>query len=513
MSIYHKRILSAVTAVTLFAAVLCVTAFTGTAFASSEPSISQNSAAVEKGKTVKITVKSPNAKVKWKTSDKNIAYVKSVKGKNDRIAVVKAGKKAGVCKVTAKVGNRKLTCRVIRLSASAKDLTATVKAEKAERLGAGSKFKRAAADFSFELLRKTVEADSEKGKSVNTLISPDSIQSALMMAENGAKGKTLTEMQDVLSGGINADDYNKYLYSMNRRLTSSGSIRYSVANSIWTRTGGIKIKKSFLKKNKTYHDAQIFSARFNSKTVNDMNNWVSANTEGMIKKIISRLDPDDQVVLINAIAFIGNWEEKFPDPVKRTFTTDSGTAKKTSTLCQIDHMDYMQVNGGKGFVKYYRGREIAFVGLLPPEGVSADEYLEGLSGKEFISAWKSKTNKRLDVTVPQFKYDYDASMTGPLKKMGMTKAFSEKANFTGMFVKSLTTPGMHIDDVIHKTHIELDKNGTKAAAATAVIMKASSAYIEEEVIEVHLDRPFVYALVDAKTGVPLFTGIFRNTTN
>ncbi|MDO5138663.1 MAG: serpin family protein [Oscillospiraceae bacterium] len=471
--------------------------------------ISQSSAVVENGKTVKLTVKKPDAKVRWKTSNEDIAYVKTVKGKKGQTAVIKAGKKAGVCKITAKVGNKKLTCRVIRLSNSTKDLTATVKADEADRLGASSKFKRSAADFSFELLRKTVETDAAKGKTVNTLISPDSILSALVMTENGAKGKTLTEMQDVLSGGISVDDYNKYLSGMNHRLTSSKNVRYSVANSIWTRNKGIKIRKNFLKKNKTYHNAQVLKAPFNNKTVQDMNNWVSGNTEGMIKKIIDQLDPNDKVVLINAIAFIGNWEEKFSDPVKKDFTTDSGKTKKTDTLCQRERMEYLEVNGGKGFVKYYKGREIAFVGLLPPEGVSVNEYLDGLSGKKYMSAWKSKEYKPLDITVPEFKYDYDTSLKESLQKMGMKRAFSDTANFSGMFVKSSPEQELHIDDVLHKTHIELDKNGTKAAAVTAVIMKDASVIVDDEYIDVHLDRPFVYALVDAKTGIPLFTGIFR----
>ncbi len=503
-----RKLFSALIALVL-AVSLCA-AVSEPSYASSAPSVSRSSAVVAKGKTVKITVKNPDAKVKWKSSDKGVAYVKTTKGKKGQIAIVKAGKRAGVCKITAKVGTRKLTCRVVRLNASTKDVSDSVKAGKAENLGASAKFKNSAADFSFELLRNTVEADSEKGKSVNMLISPDSILSALVMTENGAKGETLREMQKALSGGISVSDYNRYLSGLNHRLTSSKSVKFSTANSIWARKGKIQLRKSFLKKNKTYHKAQVFEAAFNGKTVKDMNNWVLANTDGMIKQIISQLMPDDRVVLINAIAFTGSWEEKFSEPVKREFTPEGGSVKETNTLCERSPMEYMSVNGGKGFVKYYRGREIAFAGLLPPEGVSADEYLSGISGKEFISAWNSKKFATLDISVPQFKYDYDTSMRNPLYKMGMKKAFGNDANFSGMFVSSRTSPGIHIDDVIHKTHIELDMNGTKAAAATAVVMKASSIMHEEEVIEIHLDRPFIYALVDTKTGIPLFAGILRD---
>ena len=511
MKQYFKRVFSFLIAAAVLAASFCVAA-SAPVYASSGKGLSRSSAVIKTGGTIKLTVKQPASKVKWKTSDKSIAYVKSVKGKKKKAAVIKAGKYAGNCTITATVGKKKLKCKItteVKLSSSTKDLSSAIKAGKTDRLKADSRFSSSAADFSFELLRKTVAADSEKGKSENTLISPDSVLTALVMAENGAKGQTLSEMQNALSGGISAADYNRYLSGMNHRLTSSKNVRYHVANSIWTRSGGIKVRKGFLKKNKTYHNAKVFRAPFNEVTVKDMNKWVSGNTRGMIKQIISSLSADDQVVLINAIAFEGGWEEKFAEPRKETFTKDNGESVEADMLHQRDRMEYLTVNGGKGFVKYYGGRDIAFVGVLPPEGIKADEFLGELTGASFISAWNSKEIKMLDVSVPQFKYDYSASMVDPLKRMGMQKAFGNDADFTGMVIPTAALPGVHIDDVIHKTHIELDKDGTKAAAATAVVMKANSIIHEDEAIEVHLDRPFVYALVDAKTGIPLFTGIYR----
>lgn len=519
MDRYAKGSIRRILSVLVTVAVLTVSLFTAAyvpVSAASKPVLSDKSATITVGSEIKLTVKNPGKKVKWKSSNKKIAYVRSVKGKYGKTAVIKA-KKAGSCRITAKVGKKKLTCTIktekpVTLSKSTRDLTASVKAGEADALEANSKFTVSAADFSFDLLRKTVEADSAKGRSGNTLISPDSVLSALAMTENGAQGQTLLEMQNALSGGISVSDYNRYLYGLNSRLTSANTVKYSVANSIWIRSGAVKVKNGFLKTNKTYHKAQIFSAPFNRTTVNDMNKWVSGCTNGMIKQIISELTDADRIVLINAIAFEGSWEEKFGEPRRETFTPESGTAREADMLHQKDRMDLLTLNGGKGFVKYYSGRQIAFVGLLPPEGSSADKYLQGISGSDFVSAWNSRTARLLDISVPEFKYDYDASMADPLRKMGMVSAFSTSADFSGMIYPDLNTPGIHIDDVIHKTHIELDKNGTKAAAATAVIMKAGSVMREEDAIEVHLDRPFVYALVDTKTGIPLFAGILREAT-
>jgi len=508
---FRNKVTAAVLSAALFAAMVCAPSLTEPAFAASDKGLSVNSAVMRTGSTLKLKVKGAKKDVKWKTSDKKIATVKSVKGKYGQTAVIKAGKKAGKCRITVKYGKKKQTCtiRTIKLSKATKELTASVKAGKAKRAGGGTAFRKAAADFSFEILRQTAAQDAAEGKTVNTLVSPDSILTALVMVENGAKGKTLREMQDALSGGISVSDYNRYLSGLNYRLTSSKTVKYHVANSIWTRKGAVRLKKKFLKKNKTYHNAQIFSAPFSKATVKDMNRWVEGNTSGMIKKILSRLTKDDRVVLINAIAFEGRWTQEFSDPQKELFTTDKGASKKVDTLLQRDRMDYITVNGGKGFAKPYRGGKIAFVGLLPPEGSTVDEYLAGLKGSEFITAWKGRKSRLLDISVPEFKYDYSASMAVPLKRMGMRTAFTDSANLSGMIASSSPEKGIRIDDVLHKTHIELDKHGTKAAAATAVIAKSGCAPLKEEVTEIHLDRPFVYVLVDTKTGIPLFAGILR----
>lgn len=508
---FSKRVLSVILSAVIFAALIYIPVITGPAFASSDKGLSERNVVMRTGSTVKLKVNDPGKTVKWKTSDKKIARIKTVKGKYGQTAVIKAGKKAGKCKITVRYGKKKQVCtiRTIKLSKSTKELTASIKAGKADRANGGARFRKSAAEFSFEILRQTAAEDAAKGKSVNTLVSPDSILTALVMTENGAKGKTLKEMQNVLSGGISVSDYNRYLSKLNYRLTSSKYVKYHIANSIWSRKGEVRLKKKFLKKNKTYHNAQIFSAPFNKTTAGDMNRWVEGNTGGMIKKIIDRLTKDDKIVIINAIAFEGNWAQKFPDPRKDTFTTDRGVSKKVKTLHEKGWMDYLTVNGGKGFSKLYSGGNIAFVGLLPPEGSTVDEYLEGLKGKEFIAAWKARKSRLLDISVPEFKYDYSASMAAPLKRMGMKRLFSDNAQLSGMLASTSSAQGIHVDDVIHKTHIELDKNGTKAAAVTAVIAKSSSAPIKEEVTEVHLNRPFVYMLVDTKTGIPLFAGILR----
>lgn len=487
----------------------------GEVYAASSARLSGQYAALDADQTAVIKVKNASSRVKWSVSNRKLVTVVKTGGRKNQKVTVKAGKKKGFCTVKAKVGKKTLKCRVrctgrqLSLSSSTTELTKKIKGGYVTGRKSGSTFANSAADFSFSLLRSTAAFDHSASE--NILISPDSVMTALVMAENGAKGRTRSEIKNTVGKGISAADFNAYLSGMNQRLSASKGVEYNVANSIWIRKGRIRMKNSFLKKNRTYHNARIFKAPFSKTTVKDINKWVSVYTDKMVKKIVESLSPDDRVVLINAIAFEGKWADQFSDPQKEIFTRDNGSTQKARMLHQTKQMEYMTVDGGKGFVKYYEGSKIAFVGLLPPEGMDVNTYMSGITGREFIAAWKSKGYRRLDIKIPEFKYDYAASMVAPLKSMGIRTAFSGSADFSGMFVPTTSTRGLCIDEILHKTHIELDKNGTKAAAVTAIMMKASAAMPQDDpVTEVHLDRPFVYALVDCKTGIPLFLGVLKH---
>ena len=172
-------------------------------------------------------------------------------------------------------------------------------------------------------------------------------------------------------------------------------------------------------------------------------------------------------------------------------------------LNELGPCNYFKLNGAKCFERRYRGGEISFVGMLPPEGTAVDAFVQGMNGSDFTSAWKNRNRSYVKLTMPEFKYDYGTDLETVLQDMGMKKTFSMTADFSGM-----GEPSVMVDRVIHKTHIELDRNGTKAAAATAVIAKEGSVYIDDP-IEIRMDRPFVYALVDTRTGIPLFIGTVK----
>ncbi len=443
----------------------------------------------KKSKTIKVTGTSKS--VKWKVVGKKLVTI-TAKGKKKHTLVIKAKNKAGKCSVQARVGKKTLKCKVtVKLSGKvSKD-----------------KFVNAFDDTAFRLLK-----DVAKTSNGNILISPDSIITALTMTGNGAAGNTLKEMKSTF-GNLSFQKYNTYLYKLHKRIKEDKHISYHSANSIWYKAGNVTLADKFIETNKKYHNAEIKGVAFDQSTVQDINNWVSDNTKGMIPSIIDELKPPINLALINAIAFEGKWADQYTSTVKRTFTLGNGTKKKVPMLEGTEE-SYLTLKGGTGFIKPYEGGRLAFMGLLPPKGTSVDNYVKKLKGLDFANAYLNRktTNIKVETRMPEFKYDYNCSLKNTLERMGMKQAFSPgKANFSLMFVPS-SLQG-NIDKVIHKSHIELDKNGTKAAAVTAVLIKDISAIVPDKKIikkKVYLNRPFVYCIIDTKTGIPLFLGILRD---
>lgn len=554
----RKMFRNYVTALILIAFVVTGTVAVGAAaqpaFAAAKPALAAKKITMDAGMQATLRVKHPGKKIKWISDNPFLVEIIKTKGKFHQTAVLRAADKSGTCVIRAKAGKKLLKCTVtvnfdpnakieIRdISDTSVDLTKglsqgePVTADPAS--DEGKIFNEAAADFAVKLMQQTLSQEAAKaqaqgsgntGEPVNVLISPQSVMTALAMTGNGAANGTLSAMEKTLAGTaangqprLTEEQFDQYLSLMNKRLTSIDPqhVIYTEANSIWARKDYVDVKQSFLQKNKDRHNASFYEAPFDSQTVADINNWVYNNTRNMIDKIISELSEDCRMILINTIAFEGKWAEPFYDGQvddKGTFTTASGTKQDAVMLKGRMHSDakpYIQVAGGDGFVRNYVGGEIAFVGILPPEGTSVDKFVAGLSGQDFIKAWAERSDVYdVDMKLPEFKLDYFTSMTDPLKAMGMGVAFTDFADFSEMIIPTAQTEAAKISDVLHKTHIELDRNGTKAAAVTAVIVDKATSIgpgNPPPVKQVYLDKPFVYALVDTETGIPIFLGTMNS---
>ncbi len=369
------------------------------------------------------------------------------------------------------------------------------------------------------LLNKTLELGEDRTK--NYLISPTSIQMALGMTVNGTPKGSETEkvIMNVLMPGADADQetLSKEMASFSARMTGASDVSWNVANSIWVKDmPNINLRESFVTVNTNDYHAELFRAPFGQETIDAINAWVKTNTKEMIPEIIKEFPDDSVLALVNALAFEGEWmypyEEK--DILEDREFTNSDGSKSQVTYLSSSESGLMQLAGGMGFVRPYKGGEYTFVGLLPAEGQSAEDYLKTIvNGEEsFTEAYKNLDySGDLYVELPEFKTEFGTCMDDILVGLGMGPAYLNGGNpdFSQMLEDDSERLG--IGTVIHKTKIEVDRKGTKAAAATVVIMKDSSCPVEPELPTcIRLDRPFVYAVVDNETGVPIFLGV-QNT--
>ena len=345
------------------------------------------------------------------------------------------------------------------------------------------------------------------------MLSPLSLLYALGMTANGAAGETLVQMEDVLYGGISAEEANAYFLNYMQKVSDgAGGVSLDIANSIWfnSRNEHFVVRDTFLNTNRNYYGAGVFGRDFLApETVTEVNTWVSDNTDGMIPSVISELRESDLMLLINTVLFDGKWERTYGEEDIREmyFTAYDGTFSEAKMLCSEESMHF-SLGQGKGFVRPYAER-YSFVGILPDDGVDVYDYAASLTGDDLIDsvtdAMENPQGKDALVRIPEFTFDYDTEASDALISLGMTDAFSADADF-GRLGESEN--GMCIGSVIHKTRIELSRSGTKAAAVTAVLVTGSCAPIDyEPPVQIYLDRPFVFAITDNETGLPLFLGI------
>lgn len=354
-------------------------------------------------------------------------------------------------------------------------------------------------DFAIRLFKAT----NESGK--NTLISPLSVLCALSMTTNGADGQTLGQMETVL--GMSTDELNPYLYSYINSLPQGDKYKLNVANSIWfTDKEPFTVNKDFLQINADYYGADIYKSPFNNQTVSDINNWVKNKTDGMIPKVIDNISDDAVMFLVNALAFDAEWDNVYKETQisNGKFTKEDGT-KQDAEMMYCTENKYLEDEKATGFIKYYKDRKYAFVALLPNENVSVNEYINSLDGASLNALLKSAENSIVETAIPKFKTEYETRMSVPLINMGISDAFNpDLADFSKLGISS--TDNVFINEVIHKTFIQVDETGTKAGAVTVVEMNGATALPPNEIKQVYLDRPFIYMLIDCENNVPFFIG-------
>lgn len=337
----------------------------------------------------------------------------------------------------------------------------------------------------------------------SVLISPLSVAMALGMTANGAAGNTLTEMEQVL--GLPIETLNKYLCTLSGRLPAKEGKGVQLANGIWFReAGGFTPNQSFLQANADYYDAALRTAPFDRSTVRDINAFVSDNTKGMIPEILDEIPDSAMVYLVNALSFESKWAFPYKDYQvgKGDFTTESGEKQKTTFFYGTEYQ-YLENDMLTGFLRPYEGNEYAFAALLPREGLTVAECLSALTGESLHALLKEARQENVVTAIPQFEKEYTRELSGVLTDMGMGSAFDSSLSDLSAMGTMSDGSRLFISRVLHKTHIALTAEGTRAGAATMVEAEVGAAMPQNEV---YLNRPFLYLIVYTKTMTPVFMG-------
>lgn len=385
---------------------------------------------------------------------------------------------------------------------SATNLMAGVKSQAILDREPDDAFKAAYNDFAAKLFTASAAQDREN----NLLFSPLSAMIALAMTQNGAQGNTRAQMEALLGGTLSVKDLNATLHTWTNSLTTRKSVTLNTANSIWFKEDRLIPNQEFLQTTANHYDAQIYAAPFDEQTVNDVNLWIDQQTEGLIPKMLEELDPLTVMLLINTLYLDAQWSDPYRDTQLEDGVFHGVDGDATVQMMRSVESFYLSMEGAQGFRKQYEGG-FYFAAMLPDEDTDIDEFVASLTGEKLTAFLSNKTRADVHAKIPSFSYDCDLPLKDVLKPL-IPDAFDEKiADFSGLG-KTVDENNIYIADVKQKTTITLDKNGTTASAATVVEMAAPEGIPDElPVYHITLDRPFVYAIVDAYTNLPIFIGV------
>ena len=373
--------------------------------------------------------------------------------------------------------------------------------------------------FALELYNKLA------GQQGNLFLSPYSISTALAMVYAGAKGQTEEQMAKALEFPISADSNNNELKSHSiahfhytfgeiiKQLNASGEkggYELTVANALWGQKD-YKFLPDFLTLVKTNYDGNLEQVDFKTQTEEarkTINSWVENKTKDKIKELIKpgTLDSMTRLILTNAIYFKGKWESQFkPEQTQDApFTLLGGQNVNAPMMHQTGKFGYMETDILQALEMPYVNNDLSMVVLLPKKADGVKD-LEKELVSDNLTGWLARIHKReVQVFFPRFKMTSEFELAKVLGAMGMPDAFSGKADFSGM----TGNRDLFISAVIHKAYVEVNEEGTEAAAATGVTMKLTSIPTPSPVFRA--DHPFIFLIRDNQTGSILFLGRVAN---
>jgi serine protease inhibitor len=360
--------------------------------------------------------------------------------------------------------------------------------------------------FGLDIFQRVIASEPS---TKNVFISPTSISLALAMTLNGARNSTADSMEyalrlpDLTSTEINA----VYKSLIDGLSTVDEKVLLKIANSIWYRND-FTVEQDFITVNQDYYNSEVKSLDFGDPSSKDIiNGWVEDKTNGKIKDLLSQIDPSDVMYLINAIYFKGTWQIEFDKEKTKDapFYLSDGSQKTVPMMNMEDTLNYYSNDLFRAVELDYGRGNYSMVLMMPNLEKSTDDIVQALTPENW-NLWTEGFHKTdIILSMPRFKFDYEKTLNEILMDMGMGIAFSSFADFTGINHYG----ELEISYVKHKSFVEVNEEGTEAAAATIVAIKEVS-YLDNNMI---FNKPFIFAIREKSTEAVVFIGRVSDPAN
>ena len=349
-----------------------------------------------------------------------------------------------------------------------------------------------------EITGKILQEFMEEHRGENVVFSPYSILALLAVAANATAGESRAQIVRSIADHRSYEDVMKAICTLQKSLEVTAQL--TSANAVLVQDS---ISGSIVDEYEDQLKAQLDGSLIVSKDiVTDVNAWVKEKTNGMIQKMADDSMKDMLACLINAIFFDADWKDKYEedDVYEDDFTNADGTRTEVTMLNSVEDT-YLENEFFTGFVKPYKSN-YSFLALLPKKQKSKTFLSRAIKALDFSDLHRSRIQIETHVTMPEFAMEFGKDIIDLCKKMGVKEIFTSAADFSPM-----SSEWLQLDQIIHKAKIEVNRKGTRASAATMGVVVAGCCPDFERVKYVYLDHPFIYAVVQNKTGLPVFTGM------
>ena len=363
--------------------------------------------------------------------------------------------------------------------------------------------------FSFNLFREVATSD----RKVNAFISPLSVTMALGMLYNGTSPDARAEMVTALQmNGFSDEEINEYYQTMSQALLSIDPLTaISIANSIWCEKS-YPVKQAFINVNKKYYGAEVQNLDFTlPSTLKTINNWCAQKTNNKIPTVLDKIPSEVVMYLINAVCFKSKWESQFEkkNTQNEKFTLENNTKKYVAMMDQTETFSYGADEMLQCLEMPYGNQAFSMVVILPAAGKTIDDIVNELDNNQWSTILSTLQKCEVHVKFPRFKQECEFSLEDVVAHLGMQLIFQKGGNLN----RISDDPTLFVSEIKHKTFVEVNEEGTEAAAVTSVVISGMADAGPSIPIPFFANRPFLYLIKEKSTGAILFIGRMDDPQN